>query len=136
MMAPHHNKPEGIHMDFKQAVLTCLRDKYFEFNGRAGRSEFWWFFLFQFVVMFVTSMFSNILYGIAVLALLLPGLGAGARRLHDIGKSGWFLLLGFIPLVGALILIYFFVQPSAAANQWGEGPAVAPEAAETPPGAV
>ena len=122
-------------MNFTQAVKTCLMQKYVEFAGRAGRPEFWWFFLFQFLVMAAASLFGDIINGLAALALLLPGLGAGARRLHDIGKSGWFLLLGLIPFVGFLILIYFFVQPSGPANAWGAAPE-GPVAEASPPGAV
>ena len=123
-------------MDFKLAVLTCLRDKYVDFKGRAGRSEFWWFFLAQIIVFVIASMLGEIVYMVAALALLLPSLAAGARRLHDVNKSGWFLLLGLIPFVGFLVLLYFFVQPSAAANQWGDGPAAAPQQPALPPGAV
>jgi uncharacterized membrane protein YhaH (DUF805 family) len=123
-------------MDFKTAVLTCLRDKYVDFKGRAGKAEFWWFFLAQVIVLVVTGAISDILYIIAALALFLPGLGVGARRLHDTGRSGWWLLLGLIPLIGLIVLIVFWVQNSAPANEWGEGPAGAPAAAALPPGAV
>ena len=104
--------------DFQAAVKTCLR-KYTDFTGRAARPEFWWFFLFQIILMVVTGMLSDILNLIAALGLLLPGLAVGARRLHDIGKSGWFLLVGLIPFVGWLVMLYWFVQPSAPANEYG-----------------
>lgn len=124
-------------MDIKQAVTVCLKDKYFDFNGRAGKEEFWWFFLAQVIVLVVAGVISQLLYGLVALALLLPGLGVGARRLHDAGKSGWFLLLGLIPLLGFLVLVYFWIQPSAPANEWGAGPSGAPDAAAAvPPGAV
>jgi uncharacterized membrane protein YhaH (DUF805 family) len=126
-------RPRGeSFMSFSQAVTTCLR-KYVDFSGRAGRPEFWWFFLFQVVVMVVTGMLGEILNGLAALALLLPGLSVGARRLHDIGKSGWFLLLGLIPILGFLILLYWFVQPSAPANVYGPAQA-APDAPTVIPG--
>src|SRR5688500_6573983 len=117
MMARHNR--EGGAMDFKQAIITCLRDKYVDFKGRAGRAEFWWFFLFQVIVMVVIGMVSQTIQSIASLALLLPALGVGARRLHDIGKSGWFQLLWFIPIIGWGILIYWGVQPSGPANDFG-----------------
>jgi uncharacterized membrane protein YhaH (DUF805 family) len=104
--------------DFQAAIKTCLR-KYADFSGRAARPEFWWFFLFQVIVMVVTGMVSEVLNGLAALALLLPGLAVGARRLHDIGKSAWFLLVGLIPFVGWLVMLYWFVQPSAGANEYG-----------------
>ena len=103
--------------DIVKAVKTCF-NKYVDFSGRAARPEFWWFFLFQLVVMFVARIVGgDILYGLATLGLLLPSLAVGARRLHDIGKSAWFLLLAFIPLIGFLILLYFFTQPTGPANQ-------------------
>ena len=119
-------------MNFSQAVAACLR-KYVDFSGRASRPEFWWFFLFQIVVMIVTGMMSDILNLIAALGLLLPGLAVGARRLHDIGKSGWFLLLGLIPILGFLLLLYWCVQPSAGANAWGN-PEVTPDSPTVMPG--
>ena len=122
-------------MDFVQAVRTCLQKKYADFSGRAGRPEFWWFFLAQFLIMVIAGILGDIVSALAAIALIVPGLAVGARRMHDIGKSGWFLLLGLIPFLGFLILLYFFVQPSAEANQWGAGPA-APEAPALPPGAV
>ena len=122
-------------MDFKQAVLTCLRDKYVDFKGRAGKAEFWWFFLAQIIVLVVAGMISDILYVIVALALLLPGLAVGARRLHDTGRSGWWLLLGLIPLIGFIVLVVFWVGNSTPANEWGEGPS-GPAAAALPPGAV
>jgi uncharacterized membrane protein YhaH (DUF805 family) len=110
--------------DLQKAVKTCF-NKYVDFSGRAARPEFWWFALFQFVVLIVLGMISVKLEGLAALALLLPGLAVGARRLHDIGKSAWFLLVGLIPFIGWIIMIYWFVQPSAASNEYGaiEGPA-------------
>jgi len=109
-------------MDFKQAVLRCVRDKYADFNGRAGRSEFWWFALACVAVGFVFSILHLDLIGMLVnLALLIPSLAVGARRLHDIGKSGWWILIGLIPLIGGLILLYFAVLPSSdGSNDYGE----------------
>jgi len=123
-------------MDFKQAVLTCLRDKYVDFNGRAGKPEFWWFFLAQVAAMLVAGMLGELIYALVALGLLLPGLAAGARRLHDAGKSAWFLLLGLIPLLGFIVLVYFWVQPSAGPNQYGPGPFEPTTPAALPPGAV
>ncbi|NJS35906.1 MAG: DUF805 domain-containing protein [Brachymonas sp.] len=110
-------------MDIKTAVVTCLT-KYVDFDGRASRSEYWWFFLFQFITIIVLSVVLSILGTIASLALLLPGIAAGVRRLHDIGKSGWWLLICFVPFIGILILIYFMVQGSQSeSNNWGAPPA-------------
>ena len=100
-------------MSFVQAVQVCLR-KYVDFEGRAARPEFWWFALFQLVVMVVAALLGRTVYTIVALALVLPSLGVGVRRLHDIGKSGWFLLLHLLPIIGILVLIYFWVQPTQA----------------------
>jgi len=108
-------------MDFVTAVKTCFA-KYADFSGRASRSEYWWFVLFEVIVLVVAQLIHQYVYAIAALGLLLPALAAGARRLHDIGKSGWFLLLGIIPLVN-FYLLYLMVQPSdPAANNFGEPP--------------
>lgn len=120
-------------MNFTEAVKTCF-SKYATFSGRAGKPEFWWFFLFQVAVYFVVGMISEMLSGVAALALLLPGLAVGARRLHDIGKSGWFLLVGLIPLIGFFVMIYWFIQPSTGPNAYGGGPDVSPDAPTVMPG--
>ena len=123
-------------MDFKQAVLRCVRDKYADFSGRASRSEFWWFALATVLVGLVFNMLRLELIGaLANLALLVPSIAVGSRRLHDIGKSGWFQLIWLIPLVGWILLVYWLVQPSGAANEYGAGPAQA-GAPMLPPGAV
>jgi uncharacterized membrane protein YhaH (DUF805 family) len=107
-------------MNFMQAVQVCL-SKYVDFSGRARRSEFWWFFLFQVIVSIVASFLGDVVSAIAGLALLLPALAVGARRLHDVGKSGWLQLIVLIPLIGILVLLYFWVQPgTSAANMHGE----------------
>ncbi|CAN7291346.1 DUF805 domain-containing protein [Acidovorax sp. LjRoot118] len=97
-------------MDFAQAIKSCF-SQYAGFTGRAPRSEFWWFALFQILVLLVTAFISEIAYAIAALALLLPVLAVGARRLHDIGRSGWWQLLSLTG-IGGLVLLYWWVQPS------------------------
>ena len=105
---------------FVDAVSTVLR-RYVQFSGRARRPEYWWWVLFAFGGSLLLSIVDGIFFGfseesIAVLAPLfslatfLPSLAVGVRRLHDIGKSGWWLLLGFIPLIGTIILIIWFVR--------------------------
>jgi uncharacterized membrane protein YhaH (DUF805 family) len=107
--------------EFQNAVKTCF-NKYADFSGRAARPEFWWFFLLQLGVYVVASMVHGLLYIVAVLALLVPSLAVGARRMHDTGKSGWILLLGLIPIVG-LILLYFAAQPGEPQdNAYGPAP--------------
>jgi len=108
-------------MDFQTAVKTCF-SKYADFNGRASRSEYWWFVLAEVIVLIVASLIHQYVYFIAALGFLLPALAVGARRLHDIGKSGWLQLLMLIPIVN-LVLIYFYVQPTQPeTNNYGEPP--------------
>jgi uncharacterized membrane protein YhaH (DUF805 family) len=122
-------------MDFKQSVIRCLRDKYADFNGRAGRPEYWWFMLAGFLAGLVFNILGLAIIGLLVnLALLIPSLAAGARRLHDIGKSGWLQLLWLIPVLGWIPLIYWLAQPGTAANEYGEGPAPADAPPQMPPG--
>lgn len=97
-------------MDFVSAIKSCL-GQYAGFSGRAVRSEFWWFFLFQIIVMVIASFLGDVVSGIVSIALLLPAFAVGARRLHDIGRSGWWQLLTLTG-IGVLLLIYWWVQPS------------------------
>lgn len=99
-------------MDFVSAIKSCL-GQYAGFSGRAVRSEFWWFFLFQIIVMVIASFLGDVVSGIVSIALLLPAFAVGARRLHDIGRSGWWQLLTLTG-IGVLVLIYWWVQPSEA----------------------
>lgn len=106
-------------MDFVQAIKSCL-GQYATFSGRASRSEYWWFFLFQVVVLIIASMLGDVVNGLATLALLLPSLAVGTRRLHDIGRTGWWQLL-LLSGIGFLVLLYWWVQPGeASSNTYGE----------------
>lgn len=110
-------------MSFGDAIATCLK-KYATFSGRASRPEYWFFFLFCVLVEIGASILDNALgltfadgyygpfYAVAVLALLLPQLAAGARRLHDAGSSAWWLLIYLVPCVGWIIVIVMLCRPS------------------------
>ena len=116
-------------MTFSESISTCL-SKYATFSGRAARSEFWWFALFTLIVNVVSNMIQAIVgdwfafVGLLVaLALLLPSIAVAVRRLHDLDKSGWWYLLVFVPLIGFLVLLYFFVQRGTEGqNQYGADP--------------
>jgi uncharacterized membrane protein YhaH (DUF805 family) len=97
-------------MTFAESVKTCLT-KYVDFSGVASRSEFWWFMLFVVVAGIVLGWISPWLANIFGLAMVLPELAAGARRLHDTGRSGWWQLLVLLPVIGIIVLIVFWVQP-------------------------
>lgn len=121
-------------MDFKQAVIRCVRDKYADFSGRAGRPEFWWFMLASLALGVVLNILHLAIIAMLVnLALVVPSFSAGARRLHDIGKSGWLQLLWFVPILGWIPLIYWLAQPGTAANQYGDADAVGDVPAAMPP---
>ena len=100
---------------FSEAITVCL-SKYATFKGRASRSEFWWFYLFYLSLIWgvtIVGAFSglpDILPILVNLAFVLPLLAANARRLHDIGRSGWWFLLP-LTLIGAPVLIYWLAQP-------------------------
>jgi uncharacterized membrane protein YhaH (DUF805 family) len=98
-------------MTFAESVRTCF-NKYVDFNGVASRSEFWWFMLFALIVGVVLGAVNVTVANLAALAMLLPQLAVGARRLHDTGRSGWWQLLVLIPIIGIIVLIVFWVQPS------------------------
>ena len=117
-------------MDFVTSVRRCLIEKYAQFDGRASRPEFWWFVLACFIVNAVGGMvFRGWIMSLLSLALLVPSIAVGSRRLHDIGKSGWLQLLGLIPIIGWAILIYWAAQPGEpAANAYGEPPSDTPPA--------
>jgi len=108
--------------------LQALK-KYAAFSGRARRKEYWYFFLFNAIIGIVLGLIDNlvgaynVLYGLYSLAVLLPGIGVSIRRLHDTGHSGWWLLIGLIPLIGAIILLIYMVSDSQeGTNQYGPSP--------------
>lgn len=117
-------------LTFGEAVQRALTFNYCNFSGRASRSEYWWFTLFSFIlscaiaVIFCWSdTLEYIVSGICSLYLLLPGLGLSVRRMHDTGRSGWWILVNIVPFVGQLIFLYFAVQPSQmVVNKWGPVP--------------
>ncbi|MDQ1287710.1 MAG: hypothetical protein QG622_1275 [Actinomycetota bacterium] len=101
-------------MSFTEAVSTCF-SKYATFSGRARRSEFWYFTLFTWLLLAVgtiadTVVGTSFITGLVALPIFLPLLGVSVRRLHDTGRSGWFILLDLIPLIGGLILLVFYIQ--------------------------
>lgn len=104
-------------MTFIDSIRTCF-SKYADFNGRAGRPEFWWWTLFTFLVSMAMGIVSDMLSGLFSLAVLLPSLAVGARRLHDTDRSAWFLLLWFIPVIGWLILLYWAIQEGKEPNRY------------------
>ncbi len=120
-------------VSFQDAVTRALKFNYCNFGGRASRSEYWWFILFEFIVGAIigiafsfNSTVCETMSGIVNLALLLPGLGLAVRRLHDIGKSAWWIFIVFIPLVGWIIYLVWMCKDSEPyPNMYGPVPNMA-----------
>jgi len=112
-----------------EEFLDALK-KYADFSGRATRRQYWMFVLF-YLLGYVVLVLIDTLLGTAVLALLfslamlVPSIAVGARRLHDTSRTGWWQLIALIPLIGPIVLIVFFVQDSHAENQFGPNPKTA-----------
>lgn len=115
-----------IMIDYYLKVLN----NYVGFSGRAKRAEYWWFVLANVIVSLIAILLDKVLIFIGIppflelvyaLAVLLPSLAVAFRRLHDTGKTGWWMLLILVPIVGAIVLIVFFCQKSdAGKNKYGE----------------
>ena len=89
------------------------------FKGRSSRSEYWWGFLFNFLAGLACNVIP-IVGGLLSVALLVPGIALAVRRIHDIGKSGWYYLMGLIPLAGPIfLLVYCCTESQPSPNQWG-----------------
>lgn len=125
--------------DFAYAVTNGFK-RYFDFKDRSARYEFWYWTLFSFVLNFIASLVdgslvaggSGLASSIVSLGLLIPGIAVAVRRMHDIGRTGWWVLINFIPILGNAVFIYFAVQPSEPHfNRFGENPFVRREAEES-----
>lgn len=127
-------------MSFGEAIRSGF-DNYANFSGRASRSAYWWWALFNFLVSLAAQILdralglgpvgadttyglrAGVITGLLGLALLLPSLAVGVRRLHDTDRSGWWLLIAIIPIIGWLVLIFFFVTPGTPGpNRYGPPP--------------
>ncbi len=115
--------------------LKVLR-QYADFNGRARRTEFWMFVLFNIIFSIIANildyMFGTVYVfsGIYGLAMIIPGLAVSVRRLHDINKSGWMILVVLIPVIGAIwLLVLYVMEGTPGENQYGPNPKEEPVAA-------
>lgn len=139
------------HMTFPEAIKSAFRN-YANFRGRARRSEFWYFYLLNFIINFTARIIVSlplifslaseggetvtpvsltgtftVFMGLALLVinlvLAIPSISVSVRRLHDTGSSGWYLLVGLIPMIGAVMMLFWFCQDSQPdANKWGKNP--------------
>jgi uncharacterized membrane protein YhaH (DUF805 family) len=113
--------------------LSVLKN-YVGFSGRARRKEYWMYFLFNSIALVVLAVIdvlikSNLLVLLYEIAVLLPSLAVGFRRLHDTGRSAWWLLIGIIPLIGGIVLLVFTVsEGQPGENKWGPNPKAVPAA--------
>jgi len=109
--------------------------KYAQFSGRSRRREYWFFVLFNFIVALALGIVDaaiglgfeesrmGVLSGLYTLVALIPGIAVSVRRLHDTNRSGWWLLVSLVPIVGIIILLVFYLQDSdAGPNQYGANP--------------
>lgn len=106
----------------KTYFIDVITKQYVDFSGCATRKQYWMYVLFNFLISLVLSVLGNmdnalsllcnILYVLVTLGLFLPSLAIAVRRLHDTNRSGWWMLLSFLPIIGPIVLLVFFVMPS------------------------
>jgi uncharacterized membrane protein YhaH (DUF805 family) len=106
-------------VNFGDAIQTCFR-KYATFSGRASRPEFWWWALFIIIAIVALSIVNEKLAAAFNVATLLPYFAVTARRLHDTDRSGWWQLVGFIPVIGWIVLVIWLCQPGKQPNTYGD----------------
>ena len=104
-------------MTFGESIRICF-SKYADFEGRASRSEYWWWFLFTVLGSLATGIVNETLSALFSLGILLPSLAVGARRLHDVDLSGWYLLLWLVPLIGWIVLFAWSLQAAEEPNRF------------------
>jgi uncharacterized membrane protein YhaH (DUF805 family) len=105
-------------MSFSEAVKSGF-DHYVKFDGRASRPAFWWWFLFTILVGIACNIMDGTIFNesmlltiLVSLGLILPSLSVAIRRLHDTDRSGWWILISFIPIIGFIVLLVFYLQKS------------------------
>ena len=120
-------------MGFTQAIASGFQ-KYATFEGRACRSEYWFFALFHFLVALIAVFAGIVVFVLVALAFLLPSLSVLVRRLHDVDRSGWWYWIVLIPIVGAiLILVWFCTEGTQGDNRFGPDPLAHEPGGNIPP---
>ena len=119
-------------MSFGDSITNCLTNNYVGFSGRASRSEYWFWVLFTMIVSLVTGIMDGFIFGsefgtgtisnIAAVIYFLPGLAVFARRLHDVGRSGWWILSSILILPVLLLLYWLIIEGDSNPNEYGEVP--------------
>ena len=111
-------------MNFVESIQTCYK-KFFDFSGRASKSEYWWFQLYNAIIYVLTFVFQGdlvLLFSILIIVNLIPMYAVGVRRIHDSDKSGWFVLISLIPLIGLYIFVLLLQDGSKGKNRFGIKP--------------
>ncbi len=115
-------------MSFPEAIGSGF-SRYVDFSGRSSRSEYWWWVLFVFMAGILIILLGNLigasasLYWLFQLAVFVPGLAVAVRRLHDKDKSGWWMLIVLIPIIGGIILLIWMVERGDPhENRYGPNP--------------
>ena len=111
-------------MNFVESLQTCYK-KFFDFSGRASKSEYWWFQLYNAIIYVLSFVFQGdlvLLLSILIIVNLIPVYAVGVRRIHDSDKSGWFVLISLIPLIGLYIFVLLLQDGSKGKNRFGAKP--------------
>lgn len=113
---PQSHKSVAMNVDFGEAIKRLFVN-YVEFEGRATRSEYWWGYLFYWIVF--PAMLIPFIGTLVMIGMAIPMISCGVRRLHDAGYSWVYILLSLIPFAGPIVMIVFYSKPSVLDNQWG-----------------
>ena len=111
-------------MSFIESIQTCYK-KFFDFSGRASKSEYWWFQLYNAIIYVLTLVFQGdltLLFSILIIVNLIPIWAAAVRRVHDSDKSGWMVLISVIPLIGLYVIVLLIQDGSKGKNRFGAKP--------------
>jgi len=111
-------------MNFVESIQTCYK-KFFDFSGRASKSEYWWFQLYNAIIYVLSFVFQGdlvLLLSILIIVNLIPVYAVGVRRIHDSDKSGWLVLISLIPLIGLYIFVLLLQDGSKGKNRFGIKP--------------
>ena len=111
-------------MNFLESIQTCYK-KFFDFSGRASKSEYWWFQLYNAIIYVLTLVFQGdltLLFSILIIVNLIPIWAAAVRRVHDSDKSGWMVLISVIPIIGLYVIVLLIQDGSKGKNRFGAKP--------------
>ena len=111
-------------MNFVESIQTCYK-KFFDFSGRASKSEYWWFQLYNAIIYVLTFIFEGdltLLFSILIIVNIIPIWAAAVRRVHDSDKSGWMVLISVIPIIGLYVIVLLIQDGSKGKNRFGAKP--------------